>query len=207
MKKYYVVAISLLMVTLSSCSKEAYEWQDYKYTAVPIVTVNTEKSALPTILAAKTSFFNLKDPNVAKQEFEFTLNWEGFGKETVSSIEVYVGYNKKEASLPAYPIVVSSPGDQYPNIYQFPLPSIVKTSDILFEKVTAFPKKYNFTAAQLATMTGVNLASIEVNDYILFKFILNLADGRRIVTFYNNICDESRGEPGDCRVGVRFKNQ
>ena len=81
MKKYYVVAISLLMVTLSSCSKEAYEWQDYKYTAVPIVTVNTEKSALPTILAAKTSFFNLKDPNVAKQEFEFTLNWEGFGKD------------------------------------------------------------------------------------------------------------------------------
>jgi len=46
-----------------------------------------------------------------------------------------------------------------------------------------------------------------VNDYFLFKFILNLADGRRIVTFFNNICDEARGEPGDCRVGVRFKKQ
>ncbi len=41
----------------------------------------------------------------------------------------------------------------------------------------------------------------------IVKFILNLGDGRRIVTFFNNVCDESRGEPGDCRVGVRFKNQ
>jgi hypothetical protein len=207
MKHSYLIAISVLLLILSSCAKKDYEWQNYTYTAVPLVDVNTAKSALPTYASAKTSFFNLKDPNVANQQFEFTLNWEGFGKETVSSIDVYLSYNKKEASSPAYPIVISSPGNQYPNIYQYPLPSIVGSNDKLFETVSTFPKTYTFTAAQLASLMGVSLNSVTVNDYFLVKFILNLNDGNRIVTFYNNVCDESRGEPGDCRVGVRFKNQ
>ncbi|HTF28427.1 MAG TPA: hypothetical protein VK625_06240 [Flavitalea sp.] len=207
MKQYILTAASVLTLTLSSCSDKDYEWEDYKYTAVPLVTVNTSKSALPTFESAKTSFFNLKDPNVATQQFEFILNWEGFGKETVTSIDVYVSYNKKEASAPAYPIVISSPGNQYPNIFQYPLPSIVRSTDKLLETATTFPKTYTFTAAQLVAIAGINLNTVEVNDYFLFKFILNLEDGRQIVTFFNNICDESRGEPGDCRVGVRFKNQ
>lgn len=207
MKHFIIIAASLLMITLTSCKKEQYEWENYKYTAVPLADVNIAKSALPTYLATKTSFFNLKDPNIANEEFEFTLNWEGFGKETVTSIEVYTSYNKKEANSPAYPVVISNPGNQYPNIFQFPLPSIVRPTEKLYETVTVFPKTYTFTAAQLAAITGTDLKTVEVNDYILFKFILNLADGRRIVTFFNNICDESRGEPGDCRVGVRFKSQ
>lgn len=207
MKQLFIISASLLLLAFSSCSKEEYEWEDYKYTAVPVVEVNTAKSALPTYASAKTSFFNLKDPNVANQQFEFVLDWEGFGLETVTSIDVYVGFNKKEASSPSYPIVISNPGNQYPNIFQFPLPSLVGTNDKLFETATTFPKTYTFTAAQLATITGVNLSTVAVNDYFLVKFILNLADGRRIVTFFNNVCDESRGEPGDCRVGVRFKNQ
>ncbi|HTE23187.1 hypothetical protein [Flavitalea sp.] len=205
--KHISTAGYLLLFISSACSTKKYEWEDYKYTAVPIVTVNTSKSALPTVDAAKTSFFNLKDPNVATQQFEFILDWEGFGKETVSSIDVYVSYNKKEASAPAYPIVISSPGNQYPNIFQFPLPSIVRTTDKFLETATTFPKTYTFTAGQLATIAGVDTKNIEVNDYYLFKFILNLGDGRKIVTFFNNVCDESRGEPGDCRVGARFKNQ
>jgi hypothetical protein len=120
---------------------------------------------------------------------------------------VYNSYNKAEASVPAYPLVISTPGNIYPNIAQFPLPSIVGSNDHLYETVTTFPKTYSFTAAQLADMNHVSLANVGVNDYFLFKFILNLADGRRIVTFFNNICDEARGEPGDCRVGVRFKKQ
>ncbi|WP_207955544.1 hypothetical protein [Segetibacter sp. 3557_3] len=180
---------------------------NYTYTAVPIVEVNTAKSALPTYAAAKTSFFNLKDPNVANQQFEFTLNWEGFGRRTVTSIDVYVSFNKKEASAPAYPIVISTPGNEYPNIFQFPLPSIVRSTDKFYETATTFPKKYTFTAAQLAALVGVSLNGIEVNDYILFKFMVTLEDGHKIATFFNNVCDESRGEPGDCRVGVRFKNQ
>ncbi|MBO9727526.1 MAG: hypothetical protein J7623_02700 [Chitinophaga sp.] len=205
--KHFIVAILVISSVAFSCKKVTYEWQDYNYSAVPIVTIDTTKTALPTRQAGKVAFFNLTDPNLAAQEFAFTLTWEGFGKETVTSIEVYNSYNKAETSVPAYPLVISSPGNQYTNIAQFPLPSIVGTNDHLLETVTAFPKTYSFTAAQLAAMNNVSLENVKVNDYFLFKFILNLADGRRIVTFFNNICDEARGEPGDCRVGVRFKKQ
>ncbi|MDR6571064.1 hypothetical protein SAMN05660461_1359 [Chitinophaga ginsengisegetis] len=205
--KHFIVAILLISLVAFSCKKVKYEWEEYTYTAVPVVTIDTTKTALPTRQAGKVAFFNLKDPDVASQQFAFTLSWEGFGKETVTSIEVYTSYNKAETSVPAYPLVISSPGNQYTNIAQFPLPSIVGTNDHLYETVTTFPKTYSFTAAQLATLNNVSLSNVGVNDYFLFKFILNLADGRRIVTFFNNICDEARGEPGDCRVGVRFKKQ
>lgn len=200
--KYLLVII----IVLSGCKKAHYEWEDYQYTAVPVVTIDTTKTALPTRQAGKVAFFNLKGPDVASQEFAFTLDWAGFNKETVTSIEVYATYNKAESSVPAYPLVISSPGNQYPNIAQFPLPSIVGSNELLYETVTTFPKTFSFTAAQLATINNVDLSTVGVNDYFLFKFILNLGDGRRIVSFYNNICDEARGEPGDCRVGVRFKN-
>ncbi|RFS19303.1 hypothetical protein DVR12_24020 [Chitinophaga silvatica] len=203
----FIIALGLMVFLAAACKKVTYEWQNYTYTAVPIVTIDTTKTALPTKQTGKVAFFNLNDPNLASQEFAFTLSWEGFGKETVKSIEVYASYNKAEASVPAYPLVISSPGNQYPNIAQFPLPSIVGSNDHLFETVTDFPKSYHFTATELAAMNHVNLTSVAVNDYFLFKFILNLTDGRRIVTFFNNICDEARGEPGDCRVGVRFKKQ
>lgn len=206
--KNFLLAISFILIGLSACKKVHYEWQDYTYTAVPIVTIDTTKTAPPTVArqTAKVSFFNLKDANLASEQFSFALNWQGFGLATVSSIEVYTSFNKAEPSVPAYPIVISSPGNQYPNIAQFPLPSLVGTKDKLLETVTTFPKTYTYTAAQLATLNGVALNSAAVNDYFLFKFILNLTDGRRIVTFFNNICDESRGEPGDCRTGVRFKS-
>ncbi|WP_298733055.1 hypothetical protein [uncultured Chitinophaga sp.] len=207
MNRYIVLAILILSLIIGSCKKAHYEWEDYSYTAVPVVTIDTTKTALPTRQAGKVAFFNLKDANLPNQEFAFTLNWEGYGKETVTSIEVYTSYNKAEASVPAYPLVISQPGNQYPNIAQFPLPSIVGSNDHLYETVTSFPKSYSFTAAQLAALNNVDLDDVKVNDYFLFKFILNLGDGRRIVTFFNNICDEARGEPGDCRVGVRFKNQ
>lgn len=206
--KNFLLAILFILIGLSACKKVHYEWEDYTYTAVPIVTIDTTKTASPTVTrqTAKVSFFNLKDANLASEQFSFALNWQGFGLATVSSIEVYTSFNKAEPSVPAYPIVISSPGNQYPNIAQFPLPSLVGTNDKLLETVTTFPKTYTYTAAQLATLNGVALNSAVVNDYFLFKFILNLTDGRRIVTFFNNICDESRGEPGDCRTGVRFKS-
>ncbi len=205
--KNFLLAIALILSGLTACKKVQYEWQDYTYTAAPIVTIDTTKTALPTRQNGKVSFFNLKDANLANEQFSFSLNWEGFGKATVDTIEVYTSFNKAEASVPAYPIVISYPGNQYPNIAQFPLPSIIGKNDKLYEKVTVFPKTYTFTAAQLAAISGISLSSAAVNDYFLFKFILNLTDGRRIVTFFNNVCDESRGEPGDCRTGVRFKSQ
>ncbi|SFO19022.1 hypothetical protein SAMN05428949_4400 [Chitinophaga sp. YR627] len=205
--RYLIIAILIIYAGINSCKKADYEWEQYEYTAVPVVTIDTTKTALPTRQAGKVAFFNLNDPALADQTFAFSLNWAGFEKAVVKSIEVYSSYNKAESSVPAYPLVISSPGNQYTNIAQFPLPSIIGSKDKLYETVTTFPKSYSFTAAQLAEMNNVSLGVVAVNDYFLFKFILNLEDGRRIVTFFNNICDESRGEPGDCRVGVRFKKQ
>ncbi|SFD14101.1 hypothetical protein SAMN05518672_101681 [Chitinophaga sp. CF118] len=205
--RYLLVTILIISLGLPACKKEHYEWEDYQYTAVPVVTIDTTKTALPTRQAGKVAFFNLKDTNVANQEFAFSLDWVGFDKATVTSIEVYTTYNKAESSVPPYPLVISSPGNQYTSIAQFPLPSIVGSGELLYETVTTFPKTFSFTAAQLAAINNVDLSTVKTNDYFLFKFILNLGDGSRIVSFYNNICDEARGEPGDCRVGVRFKNQ
>ena len=205
--KNLLLAMSLILIGLAACKKVHYEWEDYTYTAVPTVTIDTAKSALPTRQAAKVVFFNLKDPNLATEQFSYVLNWQALGTSGVKSIEVYNSFNRAEPSVPAYPIVISSPGNQYPNIAQFPLPSIVGANDKLFEKVTEFPKTYTFTAAQLAALNGISLSDVKVNDYFLFKFILNLNDGSRIVTFFNNIVDEARGEPGDCRTGARFKSQ
>lgn len=205
--KNFILAISCILLGLGACKKEKYEWQDYTYTAVPVVTVDTALSALPTRQTAKVSFFNLKDPDLANEKFSFTLNWEGYGKSTVKSIEVYNSFNKAESSVPAYPIVLSYPGGIYPNIAQFPLPGNVSAADKLYETVTTFPKTYTFTAAQLATMTGINLSSVAVNDYFIFKFIVNLTDGRRIAAYFSNVADESRNEFGDPRTGVRFKSQ
>lgn len=205
--KNFILAISCILLGLGACKKEKYEWQDYTYTAVPVVTVDTALSALPTRQTAKVSFFNLKDPNLANERFSFTLNWEGYGKSTVKSIEVYNSFNKAESSVPAYPIVLSYPGGIYPNIAQFPLPGNVSATDKLYETVTIFPKTYTFTAAQLATLAGINLSSVAVNDYFIFKFIVNLTDGRRIAAYFSNVADESRNEFGDPRTGVRFKSQ
>lgn len=205
--KNIILAISCILLGLGACKKETYEWQDYTYTAVPVVTVDTALSALPTRQTAKVSFFNLKDPNLANEKFSFTLNWEGYGKSTVKSIEVYNSFNKAESSVPAYPIVLSYPGGIYPNIAQFPLPGNVSAADKLYETVTTFPKTYTFTAAQLATIAGINLSSVAVNDYFIFKFIVNLDDGRRIAAYFSNVADESRNEFGDPRTGVRFKSQ
>lgn len=207
MMKNFILAVSCILLGLGACKKETYEWQDYTYTAVPVVTVDTALSALPTRQTAKVSFFNLKDPNLASEKFSFTLNWEGYGKSTVKSIEVYNSFNKAESSVPAYPIVLSYPGGIYPNIAQFPLPGNVSAADKLYETVTTFPKTYTFTAAQLATIAGINLSTVAVNDYFIFKFIVNLDDGRRIAAYFSNVADESRNEFGDPRTGVRFKSQ
>jgi hypothetical protein len=205
--KNLILSITYVLLALSACKKVDYEWEDYTYTALPLVTVDTAMSALPTRQTAKVSFFNLRDPNVANQRFSFTLDWVGYGKATVASIEVYNSFNKAESSVPAYPIVMSYPGGMYPNIAQFPLPGNLNATDKLYETVTTFPKTYTFTAAQLATLAGINLSSVAVNDYFIFKFVLNLTDGRRIAAYFSNVADESRNEFGDPRTGVRFKNQ
>lgn len=208
MKTIIICCCLLGILALDACKTENYVWENWSYTAVPLVAVNTTKSVLPTVSTANTSFFALGEADLANQVFEYTLKWEGFGKAEVNSIEVYLGFNKAPATgNPAYPIILSQPGGVYPSVTQFPLPSRVGAADKLYETVTQFPKTFTVTAGQLATFTGVNLSSVAPNDYFLFKFILNLKDGRRIAGFQENVCDEARGEVGDCRVGVRFRRR
>lgn len=208
MKRITLYSLLILLLGLDACKTEDYVWENWAYTAVPLVAVNTTKSALATVATANTSFFNLSDANLANQEFEYVLRWEGFGKAEVNSIEVYLGFYKAAATgNPAYPITISQPGGLYPSVTQFPLPSRVGTADKLYETVTEFPKTFTVKAGQLATFTSTDLTKVAQNDYFLFKFILNLKDGRRIAGFQENVCDEARGEVGDCRVGVRFRRK
>jgi len=207
MKKFFVYALLLVAIGLDSCKDVEYDWEKATTGAAPKVTVNIAKSALPTVQTGNVSFFNLKDPDFAtKQQFEWTLDYFDFGRTTVTSIDVYLSFNRRESSPPAFPIVYSLAGE-FPSIRQFPLPSTVLATDKLFESVTSFPKTFTHTPAELAAFTGTNLATVTANDYFLFKFILTMGDGRKIVQYQENACDESRGEPCDCRVGVRFKNQ
>lgn len=204
----FLYSLLLLFVLLDACKTEDYVWENWAYTAVPLVAVNTAKSALPTVATSNTSFFDLGATNIGAQEFEYVLRWEGFGKAEVQSIDVFLGFVKAPATgNPAYPIVLSQPGGKYPSVTQFPLPSRVGTTDKLYATVTEFPKTFTVTAAQLAAFTGTNLSSVVQNDYFVFKFMLTLKDGRRIEGFQENVCDEARGEVGDCRVGVRFRRR
>lgn len=198
----YFLGIALVF---NSCKTKTYDWENFGYTAVPVVKVNTAKSAFPTVSTANTTFFNLSDANLAAEQFEYTLTWEGFGLAEVTSIDVYLGFNLAETSPPAYPILISQPGGLYPDRVQYPLPSRVGSGDKLYQTVTTFPTTFTVTAGQMATFTGTNLAVVKLNDYFLFKFIVKLKDGRQIVGFQENVCDETRGEIGDCRVGARFR--
>ncbi|HLT07765.1 MAG TPA: hypothetical protein VK014_09575 [Cyclobacteriaceae bacterium] len=209
MKKIGIKALfAALIIGVGACQTVDYEWENFEYVATPKVSVNTALSALPTVPSANVSFFNMADPDYATEQFfEWELDYyDAGGRAEVSSIEVYVSFNKKESTPPVYPIVLSL-AEVHPNERQFPLPSLIKDSDLPFEVVREFPKVFRFNAAQLAEITGTDLNTVGVNDYFLFKFVINQTDGKRIVQFSNNSCDESRGELADCRVGVRFKNQ
>ena len=212
MKKNIIYISLSILLGISSCKTKDYAWETWTVTAVPVTTVNTAKSAGAVPVTANTSFVKIPlptqpfDPTIANAEFEFTLNWEGFSKVQVSSIEVYLGFNRAEANPPAYPVPISQPGGLYPSAVQFPLPSRVRATDKLYETVTQFPTTFNLTVGEMAAFTGTDLASIRQNDNFLFKFIINHTDGRRTVGYQENVCDETRGEPGDCRVGVRFRH-
>lgn len=208
MKRIKYLYFGLSMLAFAGCKTVDYDYENFQYAATPNVTVNTASSALPTYESANVSFFNMTDPDFAtSQKFEWELSYyDAEGRAPVREIEVYLSFNKKESNSPVYPIILSL-AQVHPNDRQFPLPSRITANDKLYETVTEFPKSYSFTAQELADITGTNLSTVAVNDYFLFKFVVTMEDGTRIVQYNDNSCDESRGELCDCRVGVRFKKQ
>lgn len=206
-----ILLISLLSTAIfcvNGCKTKDYDWENFSYAAAPKVIMNVERSALPTVATANVSFFNISEPDFASNQFfEWQLDYyDAEGRAEVASIEVYVSFNKRESTPPQYPIVLSLAG-VFPTERQFPLPSTLSDKDKLYETVSEFPKSYRFTPAELAAITETDLNEIAVNDYFLFKFVINQRDGQRIVQYNDNSCDESRGELCDCRIGARFKSQ
>jgi|GEM_PF-423075 len=205
---FLIGLLFIASIAMDGCKTKDYDWENFSYVAAPRVIMNTESSALPTVATANVSFFNIKDPDFAtNQFFEWQLDYyNAEGRAEVSSIEVYVSFNKRESTPPLYPIVLSL-AEVFPTERQFPLPSTLTDRDKLYETVSEFPKSYRFTPTELAAITGTELSDIAVNDYFLFKFVVNQKDGQRIVQYNDNSCDESRGELCDCRIGARFKDQ
>ncbi|MCH7410159.1 hypothetical protein MM239_12190 [Belliella sp. DSM 111904] len=202
-----LIILSFIICLASACKTVDYDWEDFKYAPTPKVTLDVESSALPTFASAKVSFFNMASPDYAtSQTFNWTLDfYDAEGRAGVQAIEVFVSFNRREGVPPVYPIVLSL-AQVHPTERQFPLPSMIRPTDRFYERVTEFPKTYSFTPSELAALTEINLSTVAVNDYFLFKFIVIMEDGTRIVQYNDNSCDESRGELCDCRVGVRFKN-
>jgi len=81
------------------------------------------------------------------------------------------------------------------------MPSLLGRIIIFSRTVETLPSTVNITAAQAAR--GIQLSSIRSGDTFQVKFVVNTQDGRRFDAFHDGICDETRGEAGDCRVVIR----
>lgn len=161
--------------------------------AVAVAEVNRNKS-----------FFNFS--NLATADFEFNLRGEDFGRNAkVKSIELWIGYNNPRVTLTAGMTTCGvGVNCAYPNAAYATLPSrLTPPGDRLLRTVESLPSTVNITAAQAAQACGITLASIKSADTFQIKFVVNTQDGRRFDAFHDGICDETRGQVGDCRLVIR----
>lgn len=161
--------------------------------AVAIAEVNRNKS-----------FFNFS--NLATADFEFNLKGEDFGRGVpVKSIDLWIGFNNPRVTLSAGMTTCGvGVNCAYPNAALAALPSRLNTpGDRLLRTVETLPSTVNITAAQAAQACGIQLSSIRSGDTFQVKFVVNTQDGRRFDAFQDGICDETRGQAGDCRLVIR----
>ncbi len=161
--------------------------------AVAIAQVNKSKS-----------YFNFT--NLATADFEFSLKGEDFGRNVpVKSIELWIGFNNPRIALSAGMTTCGvGVNCAYPNGAYATLPSRLTTpGDRLFRTVESLPATVIITAEQAAQACGITLASIKSADTFQIKFVVNTQDGRRFDAFQDGICDETRGQAGDCRLVIR----
>jgi hypothetical protein len=161
--------------------------------AVAVAEVNKSKS-----------YFNFS--NLATADFEFNLKGEDFGRNVpVKSIELWVGFNNPKVAL-STGMTTCGVGVNcaYPNAPYATLPSrITLPGDRLLKTVSTLPSTVIITAAEVAQACGITLASIKSADTFQIKFVVNTQDGRRFDAFQDGICDETRGQVGDCRLVIR----
>jgi hypothetical protein len=150
------------------------------------------------------SFFNFT--NLATADFEFNLKGEDFGRNVpVKSIEVWIGYNNPRVALTAGMTTCGvGVNCAYPNAAYATLPSRLTTpGDRLLRTITTLPSTVNITATEAAKACDIALTSIKLADTFQVKFVVNTQDGRRFDAFQDGICDETRGQTGDCRLIIR----
>lgn len=150
------------------------------------------------------SFFNFT--NLATADFEFNLKGEDFGRNVpVKSIELWVGYNNPRVALTASMTTCGvGVNCAYPNASYAALPSrLTPPGDRLLRTITTLPSTVNITAAEVAKACDIALTSIRSADTFQVKFVVNTQDGRRFDAFQDGICDETRGQVGDCRLVIR----
>jgi hypothetical protein len=160
--------------------------------AVAVAKVNAEKSYFnPTALTASP--------------FEFSLRGEDFGQNVpVKAIEVWIGLNNPRITLStAMTACGVGVGCLYPGAALGPLPVRLAGTDKLLRTVSTLPATVTITPAEAAQAVGVAAADLKVNDTFQVKFVVQTEDGRRFDAFHDGICDETRGQVGDCRLVIR----
>ncbi|WP_266364883.1 hypothetical protein [Tellurirhabdus rosea] len=164
--------------------------------AVAVAKVNTDKA-----------YFDVN--NLANAEFEFELRGEDFGRNVpVKAIELWVGLNAPRVTLTSSMTACGNGvGCLYPGAALAPLPSRLVASDKLLRTVTTLPSVVNIKASEMATVAGSSLSALRLNDTFLVKFVVQTQDGRRFDAFHDGICDETRGQVGDCRLVIRVDNK
>ena len=175
-------------------------------TKEPVLAAPNGAVAVATVNPAK-AYFDVT--SLATAEFEFTLRGDDFGRNVpVASIEVWSGLNAPRITFATSMTACGNGvGCVYPAGSLGPLPVRLGTSDKLIRTVSTLPATVNLKATDLVGPAGVALTALRQNDTFQLKFVVITADGRRFDAFHDGICDETRGQVGDCRLVIRVDNK
>lgn len=187
---------TLLFTILLVCVLLACQTQD------PILPAPVGAVAVAKVNAEK-SYFN--QTALAGSSFEFSLRGEDFGQNVpVQAIEVWIGLNNPRINLStAMTACGVGVGCLYPGAALGPLPVRLGSTDKLLRTITTLPATVVITPAEAAQAVGVPVADLKLNDTFQVKFAVQTEDGRRFPAFHDGICDETRGQVGDCRLVIR----
>ncbi|RCR70685.1 hypothetical protein [Larkinella punicea] len=191
----YVVLLMTALVISDACQ-----------TKDPIPLAPAGAVAVAKVNAAK-AYFDVT--NLATTDFEFQLSGEDFGQGVgVKAIEVWIGLNSPKITLAASMTSCGNGvGCLYPSGSLAPLPSRLVANDKLWKTFSTFPATVSIKASEAAAAVGVSPTSLVLNDTFQLKFVVQTNDGRRFDAFHDGICDETRGQVGDCRLVIRVDNK
>ncbi|MGA0556589.1 hypothetical protein ACO2Q8_08060 [Larkinella sp. VNQ87] len=196
MKSFAYLSLLLAAFVISDACQTKDPIPEAPAGAVAVATVNANKA-----------YFDVT--NLANTEFEFQLSGEDFGQGVgVKAIEVWVGLNSPKVTLTASMTACGNGvGCFYPSGSLAPLPSRLTANDKLWKTFSTLPTTVTIKASEAAAAVGVAPTSLVLNDTFQLKFVVQTNDGRRFDAFHDGICDETRGQVGDCRLVIRVDNK